>query len=202
MASSLDHALVVAGVAACWGALVLVWFAGALYNASRGPRRRTRGTVVSNAWSGILGAALVWAILRIFPKSDWNALVVATPWVRVVGLIILVCSTAFTLWARVALGTMWSASPMVKVEHRLRTEGPYGVTRHPIYTGLLGMLLGTVLLVGFGHWLLLLPVGLVFIEIRIHLEEGLMLATFPEAYPTYRQRVPQLIPGLRRFHQP
>jgi len=202
MTSSLDHALVVAGVAACWGALVLVWFAGALYNASRGPRRRTGGTVVSNAWSGILGAALVWAILRIFPKSDWNALVVATPWVRVVGLIILVCSTAFTLWARVALGTMWSASPMVKVEHRLRTEGPYGVTRHPIYTGLLGMLLGTVLLVGFGHWLLLLPVGLVFIEIRIHLEEGLMLATFPEAYPTYRQRVPQLIPGLRRFHQP
>jgi protein-S-isoprenylcysteine O-methyltransferase Ste14 len=202
MTSSLDHALVVVGVAACWGALVLVWFAGALYNASRGPRRRTTGKVVSNAWSGILGAALVWAILRIFPKSDWNSLVVATPWVRVVGLAILVCSTAFTLWARVALGTMWSASPMVKVEHRLRTEGPYGVTRHPIYTGLLGMLLGTVLLVGFGHWLLLFPVGLVFIEIRIHLEEGLMLATFPEAYPTYRQRVPQLIPGLRRFHQP
>jgi protein-S-isoprenylcysteine O-methyltransferase Ste14 len=202
MTSSLDHALVVVGVAACWGALVLVWFAGALYNASRGPRRRATGKVVSNAWSGILGAALVWAILRIFPKSDWNSLVVATPWGRVVGLAVLVCSTAFTLWARVALGTMWSASRMVKVEHRLRTEGPYGVTRHPIYTGLLGMLLGTVLLVGFGHWLLLFPVGLVFIEIRIHLEEGLMLATFPEAYPTYRQRVPQLIPGLRRFHQP
>src|SRR5690242_1912317 len=132
MASSLDHALVVAGVAACWGALVLVWFAGALYNASRGRRRRTRGTV---------------GLERLERHSRRG------------------------------------------VEHRLRTEGPYGVTRHPIYTGLLGMLLGTVLLVGFGHWLLLLPVGLVFIEIRIHLEEGLMLATFPEAYPTYRQRV-------------
>jgi protein-S-isoprenylcysteine O-methyltransferase Ste14 len=144
----------------------------------------------------------VWAILRIFPKSDWNSLVVATPWVRVVGLTILVCSTAFTLWARVALGTMWSSSPTVKVEHQLRTDGPYGVTRHPIYTGLLGMLLGTVLLVGFGHWLLLLPVGLAFIEIRIHLEEGLMAATFPEAYARYRRRVPQLIPGFRRFHQP
>jgi protein-S-isoprenylcysteine O-methyltransferase Ste14 len=202
MTSSLDDALVVVGLATCWGAFVLFWVAGGLYNASQGPRASKRGKLASNAWSGILGAVLVLAILRIFPKSDWNSLVVATPWVRVVGLTILVCSTAFTLWARVALGTMWSSSPMVKVEHQLRTDGPYGVTRHPIYTGLLGMLLGTVLLVGFGHWLLLLPVGFVFIEIRIHLEEGLMLATFPDAYPAYRQRVPQLIPGLRRFHQP
>jgi protein-S-isoprenylcysteine O-methyltransferase Ste14 len=202
MTSSLDHALVVAGVATCWGAFVLVWVAGGLYNASRGPRARTRGKLASTAWSRILGAALVLAILRIFPKSEWSPLVVATPWVRVVGLTILVCSTAFTLWARVALGTMWSSSPVVKAQHQLRTDGPYGVTRHPIYTGLLGMLLGTVLLVGFGQWLLLLPIGLAFIELRIHLEEGLMLATFPEAYARYRRRVPQLIPGLRRFRQP
>jgi protein-S-isoprenylcysteine O-methyltransferase Ste14 len=63
------------------------------------------------------------------------------------------------------------------------------------------MLLGTVILVGFGHWLVMVPVGLVFIEIRIHLEERLMLATFPEAYPGYRRRVPQLVPGLRRLHR-
>jgi protein-S-isoprenylcysteine O-methyltransferase Ste14 len=202
MTSSQDHALVVVGVATCWGVFLLVWVAGAVYDALRGPRTSTRGKLVSNVWSGIVGAALVWAILRIFPKSDWHSVVVATPWVRVLGLIILACSTAFTLWARVALGTMWSSSPMVKVHHELRTDGPYAVTRHPIYTGLLGMLLGTVLLVGFGHWLLLLPVGLVFIEIRIRLEERLMLSTFPEAYARYRRRVPQLIPGLRRLHHP
>jgi protein-S-isoprenylcysteine O-methyltransferase Ste14 len=63
------------------------------------------------------------------------------------------------------------------------------------------MTLGTVLLVGFGHWLVVLPVSLVFIEIRIHIEEGLMVATFPEAYPRYRRRVPQLVPGLRRLHR-
>jgi protein-S-isoprenylcysteine O-methyltransferase Ste14 len=196
--SSQVHTLVVVGVSACWGVLVIGWVAGALYNASRGPRTRTRGKLVSNVWGAVVGAALVWAILKVFPRSDWHSLVVGTPWVRVLGLAILICSTAFALWARVALGTMWSSSPMVKVEHQLRTDGPYGVTRHPIYTGLLGMLLGTSLLVGFGHWLLLLPVGLVVAEIRIHLEEGLMLATFPEAYPRYRRRVPQLIPRLGR----
>jgi protein-S-isoprenylcysteine O-methyltransferase Ste14 len=96
---------------------------------------------------------------------------------------------------------MWSSSPTVKIEHQLRTDGPYAVTRHPIYTGLLGMVLGTVLLVGLGHWLMLLPVALVFFEIRIHLEEGLMLTTFPDGYARYRRRVPQLVPRLRRLER-
>lgn len=199
--SSQVHALVVLGVATCWGVLALAWVAGALYNAARGPRAGIKPQLVSNVSAGFVVTALVWAIVRVVPRSDWHSLAVGTPWVRVLGLAILICSTVFALWARVALGTMWSSAPTVKVQHQLRTDGPYGVTRHPIYTGLLGMLLGTVLLVGFGHWLLLVPVGLVFIEIRIHMEEGLMLATFPEAYPQYRRRVPQLVPGLGRLHR-
>jgi protein-S-isoprenylcysteine O-methyltransferase Ste14 len=103
----------------------------------------------------------------------------------------------FTLWARLALGTMWSASPIVKETHELRTHGPYGVTRHPIYTGLVGMLLGTSLLAGLGRWAPLFPVGVVVAEIKIHMEERLMAATFPDDYPRYRRLVPQLIPGLR-----
>ena len=59
------------------------------------------------------------------------------------------------------------------------------------------MLLGTSLLAGFGRLALIFPVGLVLAEIRIHLEEGLMVATFPDDYPRYRRRVPQLVPGLR-----
>jgi protein-S-isoprenylcysteine O-methyltransferase Ste14 len=192
------HALVVVGVAACWGAVVLAWVVGALYIVARGPRAGTRRELVSNLSTGLVGAALAWAILSALPSSDWHSLTVGTLWVRVLGLAILICSTAFTLWARVALGTMWSSSPTVKPQHQLRTDGPYGITRHPIYTGLLGMLLGTALLVGFGHWLVLVPVGVVLIEIRIHMEEGLMLEAFPEAYARYRRRVPQLVPGLRR----
>jgi protein-S-isoprenylcysteine O-methyltransferase Ste14 len=199
--SSQVHDLVVIGVAACWGVIVAAWIAGALYNASRGPRGTSRRQVASSVSSGFVVAVLTWAILRLLPRSDWHSLVVGAPWVRVLGLAVLICSTAFTLWARVALGTMWSSSPVVKVQHQLRTDGPYGVTRHPIYTGLLGMLLGTVLLVGFGHWLVLFPVGLVLAEIRIHLEEELMLATFPEAYARYRRQVPQLVPGLGRVHR-
>ena len=123
---------------------------------------------------------------------------VGAEWVHAFGLAILVASTAFILWARFALGTMWSWDPVVKRGHRLRTTGPYAVTRHPIYTGLLGMLLGSTLLDGVGPWILLVPVGLVVLEVKLRQEERLMLAEFPEEYPAYRARVPQLVPRPRR----
>lgn len=52
-----------------------------------------------------------------------------------------------------------------------RRDGPYGITRQPIYTGILGMLLGSTLLADVGRWLLLPPVGLVLFSIEIRLEE-------------------------------
>ena len=197
MVSAGVHRLVVVGVAVCWGAVAAVWIAGAVYNVSRGPRARTRAAAVTRLPILIVVLA-AWLLFRLVPGPDWHSLTVETLWVRVPGLAILVGSTAFTLWARAALGTMWSGSPTVKAGHRLRTDGPYAVTRHPIYTGLLGMLLGTALLVGLGHWLAIFPLAVLFAELRIRTEEQLMLETFPEAYPSYRRRVPQLVPGLRR----
>lgn len=194
MTQSQVHVLVAAGIVACWGAFTVTWLAGALYNASRAPAERTRtpsGSVL------LIGVIIVWVIFRVVPLADWHTLTVQALWARIVGLAILAGSTAFTLWARRALGTMWSSAPMVKRDHKLRTSGPYAITRHPIYTGILGMLLGTVLLAGAGRWILILPVFLVLYELKIRIEERLMLAAFPDDYPRYRQHVPQLIPGLR-----
>jgi protein-S-isoprenylcysteine O-methyltransferase Ste14 len=99
---------------------------------------------------------------------------------------------------------MWAATPNVlQADHRLRTDGPYAVTRHPIYTGLLGMLVGTALLNGLGVSLAFLAIGAAVVAYRIPVEEGLMSRTFPEEYARYRERVPRLVPGsrlLRRSH--
>jgi protein-S-isoprenylcysteine O-methyltransferase Ste14 len=69
------------------------------------------------------------------------------------------------------------------------------VTRHPIYTGLLGMIVGSGLLAGLGVWLVVMAAAFIGIEMKIRMEERLLLATFPDEYPPYRARVPQLIPG-------
>jgi hypothetical protein len=86
---------------------------------------------------------------------------------------------------------MWSLDAEVKSGHALHTDGPCGITRHPIYTGHPGMLLGSVLLAGVGRWLLLLPVGFVLFSIKIRLDEKLLLTRFPDGYTRYGQRVPR-----------
>ena len=124
-------------------------------------------------------------------------------WIELPGLVLLVVSTGFTIWARVRLGRMWSAVPnRLQANHELRTDGPYAITRHPIYTGLLGMILGTVLLNGLGVTLAFLAVGAAIVATRIPIEERLMSRTFPDEYARYRERVPRLLPGLQLLRRP
>ena len=201
--TQLQQLTATAAITVCWGAVVLVWVIGALYNAARGPTRGRRPAPRSFGGPAIAVVVIivVVAVVRLVPGQDWHALRVDSPWVTVLGLAVLLASTAFTLWARVALGTMWSMDAVVKQGHQLRTDGPYGITRHPIYTGMLGMLLGSLLLAGVGRSLLVLLAGILFFEVKIREEERLMAATFPEEYARYRQRVPQLIPGLGGFRR-
>ena len=106
------------------------------------------------------------------PRADWLPLEIHAPGLRVLGLAILLAATALTVWARLALGAMWSAAPTVKQEHKLRTSGPYAITRHPIYTGLLGMMLGSLLLAGGGRWIVPFAVYLVVLEFKIRIERA------------------------------
>jgi protein-S-isoprenylcysteine O-methyltransferase Ste14 len=192
--------LTAVGIAVCVGTVVVVWVVGALYNAlhtlrnaSHAPREQTRSQPGSTA---LIVVAAACAGLVIVDRSHFDGLAAGALWVRILGLAVLVASTMFTLWARFSLGTMWSLAPQVKDDHRLRTHGPYAVTRHPIYTGVLGMILGATLLSGISQWIVLFPVGLILFEVKIRMEEHLMLATFPDDYPQYRRQVPQLVPGL------
>lgn len=188
-----DPVVIVANLA-CWGTVVVVWIAGALYNARRAPRERIR----AQSRPIYPGAAtfLVCSIVLIFSRGFLQAVLVDEWWVRVLGVALLVLSTGFALWARYSLGTSWSVGAEVGGDRRLRTGGPYAVTRHPIYTGLLGMLVGSMLLGGLGQSIALVAAGLVVFEVKIHIEEQLLMATFPDEYRAYRARVPQLVPGV------
>lgn len=183
----------------CWGVVIVIWIAGALY-AARKSRAQRQGPGSGGLWrlGSILAAVLVYRIAR----HDLHRLADRSWWIELPGLALLVASTAFTIWARFTLGRMWSGSPnMLRVDHELRTDGPYAITRHPIYTGLFGMLLGTALLNGLGAWLALLLVGVAVLVTRIPIEERLMSATFPNEYARYRERVPRLLPGLQMFRR-
>jgi protein-S-isoprenylcysteine O-methyltransferase Ste14 len=100
------------------------------------------------------------------------------------------------LWARVTLGRNWSAAVMVKQDHELIMRGPYALSRHPIYTALLMMFIGTVLAVGTIEAIAgLLLIGL-SLWIKLGREERLMMRQFPDDYPAYRRRVKRLVPFI------
>ncbi len=177
-------------IATCWFVFAAVWLITANYNETRAPAQRQR------SWygTGVLRTLLIFAVARLaVPRADWQSVTFHAPWARFLGLAILLAATALTLWARFVLGLMWSAAPAVREGHQLRTSGPYAITRHPIYTGLLG----SMLLAGGGPWMVPFPVALILIEFKIRIEERFMTAEFPDEYPRYRNRVPQLVPGLR-----
>jgi len=189
----MPDAVIAVALVVCWGSIVVVWLLGALFNAVRGPHDaiRAEGGRLEYAGAVILCAVVAVAAYRVGRQY----LAFGAPWVRAIGLVVLVVSTAFALWARLSLGTSWSVNPRVGGDRRLRTSGPYAITRHPIYTGLLGMLIGTALLGGLGEWLVLVVVAPILLEVKIRQEERLLDATFAGEYAEYRARVPQLVPG-------
>jgi protein-S-isoprenylcysteine O-methyltransferase Ste14 len=72
--------------------------------------------------------------------------------------------------------------------------GPYRFVRHPIYSGLLLMCLGTVVGAGQLHsWLGFLLLGIGF-WIKLKKEERLMLRHFPDEYQAYKSEVKALVP--------
>jgi protein-S-isoprenylcysteine O-methyltransferase Ste14 len=184
----------------CWGAFGVVWVAGAIYNAVKAPAIVRRSDTPFQTL--LLGAVLALAIFFIVPAGVWKVLTVHAAWLVILGAIVLVASTIFTLWARFVLGTMWTATAAAKSGHVLHTEGPYAITRHPIYTGLLGMFLGTTLLSGLGPYLIYLAIAVAVVELKLRSEERLLTATLGEQYLRYQQRVPQLIPWLRMGPSP
>jgi len=191
--------MAIAATLICWGVVVVTWIAGAAYGArSRGSRQRTGSGVL---WR--IGAVVALVFVLRLGRQDLQRVTDHSLWIEIPGLVLLVVSTAFTLWARVRLGRMWSASPdVLKAHHQLRTDGPYAVTRHPIYTGLFGMLVGTVLLNGLGVALALLVIGGAMVATRIPVEERLMSETFPDEYARYREHVPRLVPGVQLLRRP
>jgi len=101
----------------------------------------------------------------------------------------------FTWWARIALGSLWSGSVGRKADHMVIQAGPYGLVRHPIYTGLI--LAAFAQAIQIGQVANLVGAGLMTLGfwLKARLEEQFLSQELgPEAYGDYRRRTPMLVP--------
>jgi protein-S-isoprenylcysteine O-methyltransferase len=72
-------------------------------------------------------------------------------WPVAVGLALALCGMALRRWAVTVLGRFFTTSVEVQPGHRVVDTGPYGVVRHPSYTGTLLTVVGVTL--ALGSWL-------------------------------------------------
>jgi len=109
--------------------------------------------------------------------------------------VLVVVGLLIALWARVTLAGNWSSQVTLKEDHELIQRGPYRFVRHPIYSGLLLMLLGTAVLTGqLGGFVALVVCGF-GLWIKLRQEEKLLARHLP-GYAEYKSRTRALIPYL------
>lgn len=93
------------------------------------------------------------------------------------------------------LGSALTPLPHPKAGAPLVQDGPFGVVRHPIYSGLLLASVGVALLApGWLTWVYTAAL-FVLLDVKTRREERWLSAAFPE-YPAYQQRVRKLVPFL------
>jgi protein-S-isoprenylcysteine O-methyltransferase Ste14 len=113
------------------------------------------------------------------------------------GILVMVVGVAVRLWAIATLGRFFSPVVRTTADQRIIRSGPYRVVRHPVYTGLLLMLLGITIamLSGVGLFVgaVLLAIGLGY---RIRVEETALIQRFGPEYNAYRRSTWRLFPYL------
>lgn len=101
----------------------------------------------------------------------------------------------FAWWARLHLGALWSSSVTRKQDHRIVDSGPYGLVRHPIYTGLLAAAAALAAVDGTAAALIGFALIVTGVVVKARLEERFLRSELgADAYDAYRVRVPMLVP--------
>lgn len=156
--------------------------------------RKKAATVDPRARWGILLEAIGFSI--IWQGPFWTRSPAA--WQIALGVVFFALAATLSWTARRALAQFWRFDAGLDADHKLVQSGPYRVVRHPIYTSMFCLLLGTGFLVSW--WPLLIAGAVIFVigtEIRVRIEDALLASRFGDDFQAYRQKTAAYIPGIR-----
>lgn len=178
--------------AALWLLFIVYWSAAAKQSATTTSSESSASRQLHQL---LMYGALILAFLPV-PGLTRRWLPLANNIAVPLGLAIQIGFALLAVWARRHLGRNWSGAITAKVDHQLIRTGPYRFVRHPIYTGMLGMFLGTAIVSGELFGLLAVITIAVAYWRKIRLEEEHLRRLFGAEYDDYRKHSWALIPGL------
>jgi protein-S-isoprenylcysteine O-methyltransferase Ste14 len=178
----------------CWGFIAVIWFSYSFKN-KKTVQRPEKNTFLFSSFLLFVCDFLI--LSNYLPFIDNHLITPRSFEFGIVGALLAVFGTVWAIWSRFSLGKNWSATmATVKEDHKLIQEGPYKITRHPIYTGLLFLILGSALTMGYISSYLAFIFGLIAFLMRINIEERIMIAQFGDIYVDYKKKVKTLIPFI------
>jgi protein-S-isoprenylcysteine O-methyltransferase Ste14 len=126
-----------------------------------------------------------WQLWRTGPEFAWATVALAA------------AGFAFTWWARLHLGKLWSSSVTKKAGHHVVDTGPYRFVRHPIYTGVITAAFAVFLLKGTLIALAGAAIMTAGFYIKARLEERFLRQELgADTYDAYAGRVAMLVPFI------
>jgi protein-S-isoprenylcysteine O-methyltransferase Ste14 len=181
--------------------LFILWALSWILAAFWSSRARSRAGIIEQLPYRLITIAGFFLLFGVRPGRSYRYLVLwSLPgWLGWILTALTAVGFAFAWWARLYLGKLWSGFVTTKEQHRIINTGPYGIVRHPIYTGIIlavvsvGILKGNVftiagaLFIAVGFW------------IKARLEERFLRQQLgADTYEGYRRRVPMIIPRFTR----
>jgi protein-S-isoprenylcysteine O-methyltransferase Ste14 len=157
-------------------------------------RTQTEARDPSRTWmvvASLLGIALAFLLAGTahLPGPRWLPVAI--------GLAAIAAGAALRYWSVYTLGRFFSVTVGVAEGQRVVDTGPYSLLRHPSYTGMLVVYLGTG--IGLDSWLgaaLAVAVPAAAVLNRIGPEEAVLREQLAPAYEGYQRRTKRLVPGV------
>lgn len=178
----------------CWGIFGLYWVASAFHRKTT-KKRETYLQRLLYTLPLILGT---WLLMRPEASFGWlgSRFAPAGPVSQWAGVAITAAGVAIAIWARWHLGTNWSGVVTLKEGHELIRTGPYRMIRHPIYTGILLALLGTLTTIGEVRGLIALAIVWLSFYVKARREESFLAQEFGPAFAEHQRNTGMFLPRL------
>lgn len=178
----------------CWIVFWLYWILAAFTSKKDAPPSNVQVFVASRVGLLVLAFLATMAFHRL-PQSVTSHSIGGSPLVQVIGLVLFLAGFSLALWARQHLGKNWGMPMTEKLKPKLITTGPYQYIRHPIYTGMLFMMIGSAVDENV-YWLIVFVVALIYFCVSAVVEEQNLHREFPKDYPLYKRQTKMLLPFI------
>lgn len=113
----------------------------------------------------------------------------SSTFLTIIGIALLVVALLCVLVAQIQMGESWRIGIDEKSKSPLVQNGLFGVSRNPIFLGMLIMLIGMLLILPTAATLVITVLGFVLIHVQVRLEEAFLLEKHGEEYRRYQTRV-------------